>query len=230
MTNWQNIWNKKGESASGLTLADLILADGFEAVTGSYTIETWIKHINDLLSEIEVLPSTSFFEVGCGSGAFIYPIYSQGHIVSGIDYSHTLLNLAKQAMPNMEFDVGNAHELLTQPQFDVVLSHGVFHYFDSYDVAREVVSRMIQKSNKYVMILDVPDLATMDESETARRGALGKAEYEAKYKDLKHLYYPRSFFEEFRVDNQLKVRILDQDVKGYLNSKFRFNVILEKVV
>jgi hypothetical protein len=75
-----------------------------------------------------------------------------------------------------------------------------------------------------VAVLDVPDLARRDAALAFRRGSLGKAEYDAKYRGLDHLFYDRAWMHDtLRELGCAEVMIEDQQVDGYQNAQFRFN-------
>ena len=233
MTDWQEIWNKRMihglNQSQDISLQDLLIADGFDTGAGKLnSLENWEHYIKLISKEIDLAPSDSLFEIGCGSGAFLYLWYKEGHLVGGIDYSENLISLAQHVMEGMNFQVSEANKVNTDEKFDIVLSNGVFHYFKDYAYAREVIERMIMKARKAVAILEIPDLAMREESERARRAALPEGEYDKKYEGLKHLYYERGWFTQFSDKFGYKIEIFDQNIKGYVNSQFRFNVVIKK--
>jgi hypothetical protein len=88
---------------------------------------------------------------------------------------------------------------------------------------------MYDKSEIGIMVLDVPDSDKQAQCELFRMGSMGVDEYNEKYKDLKHLYYSKSFFEDFARKKRAKYfKINDQNIEGYCNNLFRFNFILVK--
>ena len=67
--------------------------------------------------------------------------------------------------------------------------------------------------------MDIPAEATREECEVARRFAGASM-------SPPHCYYPRAFFERLAVEHRRVCRVFDQQVPGYLNSRFRFNALL----
>jgi hypothetical protein len=131
-------------------------------------------------------------------------------------------------MKGMNFQVSEAIKVNTDEKFDIVLSNGVFFYFKDYTYAKEVIEKMIMKARKTIAILEIPDLAKREESETARRAALPEGEYDKKYEGLKHLYFERGWFTQFSDKYGYKIKIFDHNIKGYGNSPFRFDVLIKK--
>jgi trans-aconitate methyltransferase len=230
MTDWHEIWNKRNpqglDRSKDINLQDLIFADGFDTGAGKINSEDWVQYIRVISRNIDLAPGDSAFEIGCGSGAFLYVWYTEGHVVGGIDYSGNLISFARQAMKGMNFRVSEAIEVNTAEKYDIVLSNSVFQYFKDYSYAKEVIERMIIKARKTIAILEIPDLAKKEESESARR--MGLPEYDKEYKGLEHLYYEKSWFTQFSDKFGYKIEIFDQDFKNYGNSQFRFNVVIKK--
>lgn len=209
-------------------LEGLIKADGFDSGAGKIEVTDWMEYVLFIADKIGMRPVDSIFEVGCGSGAFLYPFYAQGHEVGGIDYSNTLIRLARQVMPKAKYSVSEAASLGTEEKFDVVLSNSCFHYFPDLNYAENIVRTMIEKALNTVAILEVPDLATKMQSEQARASLLPAGEYEKKYKGLEHLYYEKEWFVEMAKTLKLDIEVFDQQIANYGNNKYRFNVVFRK--
>lgn len=206
--SWKDIWAAR-------------LDTGF----GNVTEEAWRDFVERTAETLDIGPGTSVFEVGCGSGAFLYPLHENGFAVGGLDQSAALVRYAAQAMPLGRWTHGAASSLDPAEPWDVVLACGVFMHFPDLDYARGVLARMAAKATHAVAILDVPDLATKDEAIAFRRGSMGEAEYEAKYHGLEHLFYDRGWMlRQLAGIGAKAVQIEDQRVDGYQNARFRFNV------
>lgn len=231
MTKWKEIWNRRGTSHidfNTIQLQDLIHADGFDSGAGKIDVESWKYYISFIEQKINVEENDSIFEVGCGSGAFLYLWYCQGHVVGGIDYSKSLISLAQNVLKGHDFSLCEADQIDVGSQYDIVVANSVFHYFQNYQYAQEVLERMVQKARKTIAILEIPDRARQQESERARMEALSPAEYESKYEGLPHHYYDREWFFTFAEKHQLAIDIFDQNIQNYGNNIFRFNVVLTK--
>ncbi|MBF0153676.1 MAG: class I SAM-dependent methyltransferase [Magnetococcales bacterium] len=229
MNDWWKIWGSRQRSLiSGSPLAQLIAADGFDEVS-QLGEQAWMDHVTRIQQRLGILPGDSLFEVGCGAGAFLYPLHLSGCVVAGIDYSEPLLAMAQQAIPTGSFTFGTAAELSQSPQYDVVLSNSVFFYFSNLEYAAAVLERMLRKARNAVAVLDVPDAATQRECLAFRQEKLG-AHYAESYRHLDHLYFDRSWFQDVaaRVDSSFRCSCADQAISGYAYNRFRFNVMLTK--
>ena len=85
---------------------------------------------------------------------------------------------------------------------------------------------MLQKFSRKEALLNAPTRLLQKESERDR--SIVKAGYRAK-DQLLHLYYEKQWFEQFAIEKDVDIKIIDQAVDGYINSKYRFNVILTKL-
>lgn len=227
MNNWKEIYNQE-ERLHKFILEMLIKADGFDSPTGYFEVNDWIEYTNLHYQKISIKECDSIFEVGSGSGAFLYPLYLKGHNVGGIDFAESLITLANAIMPQNNFITADAIVLDTVKKYDIVLSHGVFLYFSDLEYAREVITKMIKKATSTIAILDINDESKKENYHKLRMKTMKKEEYEKKYKGFEHYFYKKSFFENIAEEHGLEIEIEDQDFKKYNNSKFRFNIIMRK--
>lgn len=81
---------------------------------------------------VKALQPTKIFEVGCGNGSLANRL-SEYVAISGIDSSSSAIDVARNAFPHLNLNVGSAYDDLASQygQFDVVLSLEVIeHLFD----------------------------------------------------------------------------------------------------
>jgi SAM-dependent methyltransferase len=227
---WYDIWNgttpfESGGSASEPRLIDLIAADGYNTGHGDLQAAEWTAFTRRICDVFALEPGDALFDVGCGAGAFLYPAHDRGIAVGGLDYSESRIDLARRAMPDGDFSVGEALDLDPHPAADVVLAVGLFMYFSSLDYASGVIARMCDKATRAVGILDIPDLELSAEALVERQAAAGGPEaYAERYKGLDHLAYSKSWIADQLTDCGLvDVTIAPQSITGYGNGKFRFN-------
>ena len=223
--SWKDVWAARQLGDGKTTVLErLMAADGLDTGFGNVTEETWRDLAVRTAETLDIGPGRSVFEVGCGSGAFLYPLYENGYVVGGLDQSQALVHYAAQVMPAGRWTQGDASSLDPGEPWDVVLACGVFMYFPDLDYACGVLARMAAKATHGIAILDVPDLDKKDEALASRRGSLDEAEYQAKYEGLDHLFYDRGWMLRALTEIGLKaVQIEDQRLDGYQNARLRFN-------
>ena len=226
MRCWKTIWNKD-DRINRVVLEMLVKADGFDSPTGGFSLEDWISYTEMQYAKLNLRSDDAIFDVGCGSGAFVYPLFLRGHKVGGIDYSQVLISLANAIMPNSDFINKEAIKIDSSKRYDIVLSHSVFFYFKDLNYAKSVLLKMIKKANKSIAIFDINDTAKEREYHKIRMKTMTREEYKKKYNGLEHLFFTKDFFRNIAKEHGLRIEIWDQSFKGYHNSQFRFNVIME---
>lgn len=105
---------------------------------------------------LDIGPGTRVFEVDCGNGEFLFPLYSNGYIVGGTDGDPAAIAAALSAMPQGLFTVGMASALDPAMPWDVVICRSLAGAPDQ-DYVRGIVARMFAKSTHAVALLGVPE-------------------------------------------------------------------------
>ena len=104
----------------------------------------------------------SILDLGCGNGAMAAiakQIAPQAHY-TGVDHQSKLMEQAKEAFPYSDFYAADLMEYIEgSPAFDCVMSWSVIKSFGNW---RELVARMLEKANKYV-ICDIRVANTKEE-------------------------------------------------------------------
>jgi ubiquinone/menaquinone biosynthesis C-methylase UbiE len=214
-----------------LGLRDLIALDGFDGVS-SVREDVWIQMVCNLEIKLNLSRSHSICDIGCGSGAFLLPLYDKGYRrLAGIDISPGLIAICKKVMPQGDFRISEAHRVpFNTAIFDVVFCNSVFQYFPDLAYAENAMREMIRilKPNSQAVVLDINDAWKKDLYETARRSRIG-SEYDRLYRNHPHLFFERSWFVALAKKYHLEYEIVDQSIPGYLNSPFRFNFQFRKL-
>jgi len=227
MNSWQEIWSRRAVAVKRFDLPDLLRLDGYDKGAGMIAPTVWRAYVARRAKELSLGTGRAVFEVGCGAGAFLWVLREQGCVVSGLDYSAALIAAAAQSMPDGVWRVGQADEPLGTGLYDVVVAQSVFHYFPTEEYAQRVVRHMVQAATSAVGILDVPDGRLAARAEAQRRAALGGEEYGRRYAGLQHLMLTPAWFKA-NVPLGWAISIQPQDIAGYGNNPYRFNVILKR--
>ncbi len=222
--NWKDIWENRVETIEKKSHTDLLIANGYDNERSQLRSDNLTKGQSYYWKLIDLDNNDTVYEIGSGSGAFLYPLYEKGHIVGGIDLSQNLVDLAKENLPFGEWEQGEAISITTETKYDHVVSFGCFLYFPSYEYAEETILKMLEKSNKTVSIYEIPDADYKDHCENMRRETTPN--YDTNYEGLKHFYYEKQWFIDFAKKHNLHLTIFDQCIPNYENSKYRFCVVL----
>jgi cyclopropane fatty-acyl-phospholipid synthase-like methyltransferase len=209
--SWREIWERKGaaeEYARRYEPQTLIQLDGFDIGLGKLDEEAFRRIAETARRELELGPGMRLLEVGCGAGALMWHLRDLDLELFGVDYSSTLIEHARRAIPEATFAIADAADLPFEA--DAILCHSVFQYFPDYAYAEHVLEAF-RRVAPVALVMDVPDIETSEQSEVARRDGDSKPKT--------HLHYPRAFFGD--------ARTWANDLPGYGNATFRFNALLK---
>ena len=236
MNNWQRIWSNRKDTLDTVdakdfraVFAELKRIDGFD-LNGGVNFDSLIRQHENLSDALSLTVGQTVFEVGCGAGAHLYLFARDGYTVGGLDYSATLVDIAKKVLPAekvSELVCAGASELPTTKTFDAVFANSVFSYFDDLAYARRVLEKMLLKCRRTVAVLDVYDADFESELMAERRRTI--ANYDERYKDLPKKFYPRSFFEDFAARHELKISFAANELENYGNAPFTYHCFMQKV-
>ena len=144
-----------------------------------------------------------------------------------------LIKIAKMAIPEGKFQVGEANKLLfSSTEFDIIFSHSVFHYFPNHQYVDEVLALLCTqiKSGGKLLLLDLNDANMEDTYHSDRmREYNSPADYAKTYKNLSHLFFDKqSLSQRLETLGMWKIEFFSHAASDYGNSKFRFNLICTK--
>ena len=150
-------------------LETLLAAEGSVAADPEPAWRDFVEHV---VESLDVGPGTRIWDVGCGAGAFLYPLWENGYIVGGVDDSAARIALARRAMPQGVFVVGQPTAVDPAEPWDVVVASRGFAACTDLDQARGLLARMAAKATHAVAILNVPEAGEPGATATARAGLL----------------------------------------------------------
>jgi len=136
------------------------------------TDDQWRIFVADVGEALELREGETVFEVQCGSGAFLLPLYEAGCAVGGSDADPALIALARHDMPTGEWAVGDAPDVVrsqagqepaAQTKWDVVMARGVLEAATTLADATVLLGQMVANARRAVAILDVPSGLPFDE-------------------------------------------------------------------
>jgi trans-aconitate methyltransferase len=217
------MWTEREVNEEDLcSLGRLMEAGGVNGF-GEMAEEAWSDYVNRIADGLGMEPGQSVLEVGCGAGALLFVLTKRGLRISGIDYSSTQIERARKVLPQGSFACLEATALPPEPRQDYALANGVFMYMPDLDYAAEALGRMLAAARRGAAVLDVPDLATREACEAARRRALDPEEHARRYTGLDHLYIARDWLPARAAEHGWRTEIKDQDFRGHPLSPFRYN-------
>jgi hypothetical protein len=133
---------------------------------GGNTREGWHELAEYVAETLDIGPGTRVFEVDCADGAFLFPLYTNGYIVGGIDADAAAIRRALEDMPGGLFAVGMAAALDPAVPWDVVVCRSLPRSAAvasteagsaEVDHMRGLVARMFAKATHAIALLNVPE-------------------------------------------------------------------------
>ena len=166
---WKNIWQSKGKNLKNINLdiSDLINLDGFDTSGKSFNKNSWIEYVEYVSNTTNINNGKkSVLEIGCGSGAFLKvlsDIINSKLNINGIDYSDSLINIAKNIIKDGNFYCDEAikiDDLFGSKKFDFIFSNSAFQYFPNKEYAFNVIKKSydLLSDNGDLVLLDLNDI------------------------------------------------------------------------
>lgn len=235
-SKWKEIWNKRAPDVSHLESTDpeqvfleLKRIDGFDILPTDGAAPWKAQHAEILRRLGRYHKPKSVFDVGCGSGANLYLFHQAGLEVGGLDYSQTLIDVLRRVLPPetlRECACAEAAALDTTLKYDAMIANSVFSYFPDTAYAERVLTKMLQKANYCVGLVDVHDAEKEADFLAYRRRII--ADYDERYRGLPKLFYDRAFFTDIAEKNNCELVFAASTVEGYWNNDFIYNCFFYK--
>jgi trans-aconitate methyltransferase len=121
--------------------------------------EGWRERVEGVVETLDVGPGTSVFDVGCGAGAFLLPLWENDYRVGGVDRDPALLDQARRAMPDGRFLEGEPSEVDPAESWAVVVASQGLVACATPDQVRGLLARMTAKASYAVALLGVRETA-----------------------------------------------------------------------
>lgn len=223
MKNWNEIWSSRTGKAGAVEWSDLLRANGYDGAQSNLNVENLSAALNRYAREIRLERGDSVYEIGCGAGAFLHQWSHQGHAVGGCDLSQPLVDCAKEALPKGNWSQAAAHEFPVGGRWDHLVSFGLCLYLTPVEV-EDLIVRMVMKAKRSVSIYDIPDESKQWACEEERERLI--PDYKNRYAGLHHYYHSKERIAAKLAALGLSVTIKDQDIPGYENGKWRFNLFV----
>lgn len=117
-------------------------------------IKKWQEEFVDLIA-----PEGRVLDIACGTGGLEEVLYGNVSFLVGLDYSLSVLRVAKRKFPDLPFVCGDALKLpFKENSFDTVLISFSLRHFDSIDIALREVHRVLAERGKAgIMELAFPE-------------------------------------------------------------------------
>lgn len=240
MNDWKRIWQNHSANEDIIksqdfqrVLSELKRSNGYDVIGDGLECSVFIELCEHLVNKMSYNEQKnikknvgSIYEVGCGSGANLYILERKGFKCGGIDYSSSLLNNAQEVLCSVDLTCDDALAIPEMPQYDAILSNGVFSYFDNEQYTWNVLEKMYKKARFSIALTELHDIDKKDEFISFRKNII--KDYDERYKNLPKLFYSKDFFRKFAEEHNMDIEIEKYDMPGYWNNDFCFYCYMYK--
>ena len=105
-----------------------------------------------LLSRIEIHPTDTLLDIGCGDGRITALLAEKCHVI-GIDPSDSMLEKSTKAFPNLTFIKGRAEDFTLEERFDHITSFCAMHWVKNQTTALKNIYHHLKPGGKVYFIL-----------------------------------------------------------------------------
>ena len=243
MNNWKDIWNNRKREEISIdndnpenVFMELKHKMGISQIDKKDEIvykdfyNQFMEYYYNLINNLDEKEKPwSFYDVGCGTGGYLYLLnqIDSDYSLGGIDFSEPFVNITKQVLPNLrEISCGDASSINTDIMYDCVYSRSIFQYFPDLSYAETVVRKMINKARYSIGIFDVHDISKREAFIKYRRNSI--KDYEKNYDDNSHLFFEKSFFMKIAKEYNCEINFSKAKLPNYWNDEFTYDVYLYK--
>jgi trans-aconitate methyltransferase len=108
------------------------------------------KMAEGLLDLLAPQPGEHILDIGCGTGHLTANIAASGAEVTGVDRSPDMIRLAREAYPQIRFEVADATSIPLQDSFDAVFSNATLHWVKEQERVVSEIARRLKPGGRFV--------------------------------------------------------------------------------
>lgn len=108
------------------------------------------KMAEGLLDLLAAQPDERIVDIGCGTGHLTAKIAATGAKITGIDRSPEMIRQAREAYPQIRFEVADATNIGLQESFDAVFSNATLHWIREPELVIREVACLLRPGGRFV--------------------------------------------------------------------------------
>lgn len=108
------------------------------------------KYGSAVVSLLSPQSGERILDLGCGTGHLTAQIADSGAQVMGVDRSPEMIAAAREAYPNLKFEIADARDLPFREEFDAVFSNATLHWIREAEEALHGIWRALRPGGRFV--------------------------------------------------------------------------------
>jgi trans-aconitate methyltransferase len=108
------------------------------------------KYGSDVVSLLSPRTGEQILDLGCGTGHLTAQMAESGAQVTGVDSSTDMIAAAREAYPNLEFQIADARNLPFREEFDAVFSNATLHWVPEAAEALRSIRQALRPGGRFV--------------------------------------------------------------------------------
>src|SRR3984893_8254025 len=108
------------------------------------------KYGGDLVPLLAPQFGERILDIGCGTGHLTAQIAESGARLVGVDRSPEMVDAARKAYPNLQFDVADARDLRFHEEFDAVFSNATLHWIHEPELVIRSIRNSLRPGGRFV--------------------------------------------------------------------------------
>jgi len=109
------------------------------------------KYGEAVIEWLQPAKGEKILDVGCGTGQLANEIAQHGAVVTGIDKSPEMIEKAKAAYPNLQFEVKDVTAFSFDEPFDAVFSNATLHWVNEKEKAIQCMYESLKDGGRLVL-------------------------------------------------------------------------------
>ncbi|MDM5247210.1 MULTISPECIES: class I SAM-dependent methyltransferase [unclassified Lysinibacillus] len=179
-----------------------------------------------LLEEVE---GKRLLDAGCGEGYLSRKLAQQGAIVTAVDYSEKMLEIARertQEEVTIQYEYGNCEKLdfLADEQFDCIVSNMVLQDLENYKEALSEMYRLLKPNSTLIFSILHPCFVTPNS------GWIRNESLDQQYWKVQRYFYEGVYDQTLPLDSDEKIVFYHRTLTSYMKAIFQAGFTIEDVI
>ncbi|MFJ8458644.1 class I SAM-dependent methyltransferase [Lysinibacillus xylanilyticus] len=182
--------------------------------------------IFSLLEEVE---GKSLLDAGCGEGYLSRILAQKGAIVTAVDYSEKMLEIARartRGEVTIQYEYGNCEKLnfLADEQFDCIISNMVLQDLENYQAALSEMYRLLKPNSTFIFSILHPCFITPNS------GWIRNEKLDQQYWKVQRYFYEGVYDQKLPLDSDEKIVFYHRTLTSYMKAIIQAGFTIEDVI